>query len=81
MSGSPVTLGFFEGAGAQWVFIVNRSFEEEAKTTATLKAPFARLKEVDKKSGALVELARPSGSEGYELTLAPGDGRLFQVSQ
>ena len=79
--GGPLLVGCFEDAGRkQYIFPVNRSFQNKITAKLTLDETIRSASEISQETGK----ALPAASvrrKALEVVLEPGEGRLFRLGQ
>jgi hypothetical protein len=73
-------LGLFAADRTSAFMIVNRDYNHSADALVKLKNPDARLEEFDRVSGRWVKGIRCGEDQVANITLGPGDGRLFRFA-
>jgi hypothetical protein len=75
-------LGLFASHAQPAAFmLVNRNYQHNAQATVTIAIPGRKLQELDRKTGKWSRGKTLGKKRTVTLELAPGDGRLFRVSE
>ena len=75
-------LGLFAKNGKTTAFmVVNRSYKQPAKAMLKVTLPGGGLQELDRTSGKWVDGPAMTADGLVEVSLAPGDGRLFRTAE
>ncbi len=78
--GGEFVLGLFgNGSKPSAFMIVNRNYTQPASTTLTFSIPGRKIQELDRTTGKWSRGTSLGKKRTAEITLAPGDGRLFQI--
>ncbi len=73
-------LGLFGKSHQTTAFmVVNRDYNRSAQATVKVGLPGGSLQELDRRSGNWTAFQALSGKRLAEISLAPGDGRLFRI--
>lgn len=73
-------LGLFGNESQSSAFmIVNRSYTHPATASVTITIPGRKIQELDRKTGKWSRAKSIGRKRTAEITLAPGDGRLFKI--
>jgi RNA polymerase sigma factor (sigma-70 family) len=80
MEGGEMVLGWLkDGAGGDYVFVVNRSFKDKLKAQLTLDAAVKKAEEISQETGQPVAAALTAGVLSCDLEA--GEGRLFRLGK
>jgi hypothetical protein len=75
-------LGLFSSHAQPAAFmLVNRNYQSKAQATLTIAIPGRKLQELDRKTGKWSRGKTLGRKRAVTIELAPGDGRLFRVSE